>query len=70
MADNLDSACCEVNVTAIFSVCTQHDLKKGVKEKLVKKLMSDPELAAYVQNFISISILTPDTVGRVGLPLL
>ncbi|KAG0625171.1 hypothetical protein M758_2G033200 [Ceratodon purpureus] len=39
----------------------KHDLKKDIKEKLVKKLMSDPELAAYVQDFISISILTPDT---------
>ncbi|KAG0557466.1 hypothetical protein KC19_11G132800 [Ceratodon purpureus] len=38
----------------------KHDFKKVIKEKLVKKLKGDPELAAYIQGFISISLLTPE----------
>lgn len=44
-------------------ICAQHDLKPDIKEQLAKKLSSDPELAAYIRNFISISTLTPDQVA-------
>lgn len=38
----------------------KHDLKRNIKEGLAKKLLSDPELAAYIRDFISISTLQPD----------
>lgn len=38
----------------------KHDFKPAIKQKLAEKLLSDPELAGYVRDFISISTLSAD----------
>lgn len=45
-----------------MAVTMQADFKDDIKKDLVKKLLNDPKLKAYVDNFISISGLPTDYV--------